>query len=54
MFLSGVGGMGKSFLIEVIKLLVGKIWQSKRVTAAVAAPTGVAAFNVGGLTFSSP
>ena len=44
---SGVGGMGKSFLIEAVKLLVGKIWPSKGVTVAVAAPTG---FNVGGLT----
>ena len=50
MFISGVGGTGKSFLIEAIKLLVGKIWPSKEVTVAVAAPTGLAAFNVGGLT----
>ena len=50
MFVSGVGGTGKSFLIEAIKLLVGKIWPSKEVTVAVAAPTGLAAFNVGGLT----
>ena len=48
MFVSGVGGTGKSFLTEAIKLLVGKIWSSK-VTVAVAAPTGLAAFNVGGL-----
>ena len=47
MFVSGVGGMGKSFLIEAIKLLVGKIWPSKEVTVAVA---GLAAFNVGGMT----
>ena len=50
LFISGVGGTGKSFLIEAIKLLVGKIWPSKDVTVAVAAPTGLAAFNVGGLT----
>ena len=43
MFVSGVGGTGKSFLIEAIKLLVGKIWPSKEVTKAVAAPTGLAA-----------
>ena len=48
--ISGVGGTGKSFLIEAIKLLVGKIWPSKEVTVAVAAPTGLATFNVGGLT----
>ena len=47
---SGVGGTGKSFLIKAIKLLVGKIWPSKEVTVAVAAPTGLAAFIVGGLT----
>ena len=50
MFVSGVGGTGKSFLIEAIKLLVGKIWPSKEVTVAVAVPTGLAAFNIGGLT----
>ena len=50
MFISGVGGTGKSFLIEAIKLLVRKIWPSKEITVAVAAPTGLAAFNVGGLT----
>ena len=50
MFVSGVGGTGKSFLIEAIKLMVGKIWASKEVTVSVAAPTGLAAFNVGGLT----
>ena len=51
MFISGVGGTGKSFLIEAIKFPVGKIWPSKDVTVAVAAPTGLAAFNIGGLTF---
>ena len=44
MFVSDVGGTGKSFLIEAIKLLVGKIWPSKEVMVAVAAPTGLAAF----------
>ena len=41
--------MGKSFLIKAIKLLVGKIWPSK-VTVALAEPTGLAAFKIGGLT----
>ena len=50
LFVSGVGGTGKSFLIEAIKLLVGKIWAIKELTVIVAAPTGLAAFNVGGLT----
>ena len=50
MFVSGVGGTGKSFLIKAIKLLVGKIWLSREVTVAVATPTDLAAFNVGCLT----
>ena len=41
MFISGVGGTGKSFLIEAIKLLVRKILPSKEVTVAIAAPTVV-------------
>ena len=50
MFISGVGGTGKSFLIEALKLLVGNIRPSKDKTVAVAALTGLAAFNIGGLT----
>ena len=50
MFISGVGGTGKSFLIEALKLLVAKIWSNKELTVIVAAPTGLAAFNMGGLT----
>ena len=52
MFLSGVGGMGKSFLIEAIRAQVAAIWQGKtdELTCAVTAPTGLAAFNVGGVT----
>ena len=50
MFVSGVGGTGKSFLIEAIKALVGSIWPSDSLTCAVAATTGLAAFNVGGIT----
>ena len=50
MFVSGVGGTGKSFLIEAIKLLVADIWPSDDVTCAISAPTGLAAFNVGGTT----
>ena len=44
MFVNGVGGTGKSFLIQTIKALVNDI------TCAIAAPTGLAAFNVGGVT----
>ena len=52
MFLSGVGGTGKSFLIEAIRQQVAAIWKEKTdgLTCAVAAPTGLAAFNVGGVT----
>ena len=52
MFLSGVGGTGKSFLIEAIRAQVAAIWQGKtdELTCAVTAPTGLAAFNVGGVT----
>ena len=53
MFLSGVGGTGKSFLIQAIKEQVAEIWEPNAkdsLTCAVAAPTGLAAFNVGGVT----
>ena len=53
MFVSGVGGTGKSFLIETIRSLVKEIWKdyaSDDTTCTVAAPTGLAAYNVGGVT----
>ena len=50
MFVSGVGGTGKSFLIETTKALVNNIWPSNDLTCAIAAPTGLAAFNVSGVT----
>uniref|UniRef100_A0A1X7SQG3 ATP-dependent DNA helicase n=1 Tax=Amphimedon queenslandica TaxID=400682 RepID=A0A1X7SQG3_AMPQE len=52
MFISGVGGTGKSLLIEAIKCLVDDIWHPKsgEIMCAIVAPTGIAAFNVGGLT----
>ena len=50
MFVSGVGGTGKSFLIQTIKALVNNIWPSNDLTCAIAVPTGLAAFNVGGVT----
>ena len=49
-FVSGVGGTGKSFLIEAIKALVNSIWPLDTLVCAIAAPTGLAAFNVGGTT----
>ena len=51
MFVSGVGGTGKSFLIESIISKVKEIWKGSvgnDTTCAVAAPTGLAAYNVGG------
>ena len=52
LFVSGVGGTGKSFLIEAITAQVAKTWSEldSSQTCAVAAPTGLAAFNVGGVT----
>jgi len=50
MFLSGVAGTGKSFLIGAIKALISSMWVSDDLTCAITAPTGLAAFNVGGNT----
>ena len=52
MFISGVGGTGKSFLIEAIKCFVGSLLKAKQgeLPCAIVAPTGLAAINVGGLT----
>uniref|UniRef100_A0A1X7VDH6 ATP-dependent DNA helicase n=1 Tax=Amphimedon queenslandica TaxID=400682 RepID=A0A1X7VDH6_AMPQE len=51
MFISGVGGTGKSFLIEAIKALVKGLWSTMtKQTCAVCAPTGLTAYNVGGVT----
>ena len=52
MFVSGVGGTGKSFLIEAIRQQVAAIWKEHTdgLSFAVAAPTGLAAFIVGGVT----
>ena len=53
MFVSGVGGTGKSFLIKTIRTLMSRMWASgttDSTTCAVTAPTGLAAFNVGGVT----
>ena len=52
MFVSGVGGTGKSLLIKNVRALVGEIWrdQNDSLVCAVSAPMGLAAFNVGGVT----
>ena len=49
-FISGVGGTGKSILIEAIRALIASIWSEQKLTCAITAPTGLAAFNVGGVT----
>ena len=49
MFVSGVGGTGKSFLIATVKALTDSLWKTEDITCAIAAPTGLAAFNVGGI-----
>ena len=50
MFVSGVGGTGKSFLIATVKALIDSLWTTEDITCAIAAPTGRAAYNVGGIT----
>ena len=52
MFISGVGGTGKLFLIETIKCFVDSLWKAKlgELSCAIVSLTGLAAFNVGGLT----
>lgn len=47
MFVSGAGGTGKSFLIKTIRCWTKQILGA---TTVVTAPTGLAAFNVDGLT----
>ena len=53
MFVSGVGGTGKLFLIKTIRALVSRVWDDcnddGRPVCAVSAPTGLAALNVGGV-----
>ena len=52
MFVCGVGGTGKSFLIKTIRALASELWDgdTRHAACAVTAPTGLAAFNVGGVT----
>ena len=52
MFVSGVGGTGKSFLIKTIHALVASLWDTVTgsTLCAVTAPMGLATFNVGGVT----
>ena len=50
MFINGVGGTGKSFLIQTIKAFTDSLWEIADVTCQLAAPTGLAAANIIGLT----
>ena len=49
-FVSSVAGTGKSFLIKAIKMQVAKMCPTDDLTCVVVALTGLATFNVGGLT----
>eukprot|EP00731_Ephydatia_muelleri_P003461 Em0001g3461a len=51
-FISGVGGTGKSFLIHTIRAKVNELWKDNKdsIRCALAAPTGLAAFNIEGVT----
>ena len=50
MFVSGVGGTGKSYLIQALRAFVKATWPDLHNVTAVAAPTGLAACNVNGVT----
>ena len=47
MFASGVGVTGKSFLIATVKVLIDSLLKTKDFMCTIAAPTGLAAYNVG-------
>lgn len=54
MFISGVGGTGKSFLIETIRAKVAEIWKGSgidgEIMCVVAAPTNLATYIINGVT----
>jgi hypothetical protein len=50
MFISGAGGTGKSFLINTLKIWAKQYFSGLGTTIAVAAYTGLAAYNVNGVT----
>lgn len=51
LIVSGVAGTGKSFLIDCLKEKVRSLYRSNQIDpVAVMAPTGIAAFNIGGTT----
>ena len=49
LFISGPGGTGKSYIITVIKEYIHRIYGTNKATMTTA-PTGVAAFNIQGIT----
>ena len=53
MFVSSVGGTGKSFLIHAVKCLIDSLWQTDDISCAIAVPTGLTAFNVGRVTIQA-
>ena len=52
MFICEVGGTGKSFLIHTIRATVKDLWKDNKesLRCALAAPTGLAAFSIDGIT----
>ena len=50
MFIIGVGGTGKCFLIEAVSALETSIWPDHNLTCAITAPTGLASFIIRGVT----
>ena len=59
MFHSGLGGVGKSYVISLIRrdtvklLLLSRQMEPEDVIVLLTAPTGVAAFNIHGMTLHS-
>ena len=52
-FISEVSGTGKSFFIETIRCQVLEIWKDDTIVetkCVVGAPTGLASYNIGGVT----
>ena len=52
-FVSGVGGTGKSFFIHALKSLIHLIWPLSDLLCAIAVPTGLAALIDGGMNIHS-
>ena len=50
MLVSGVGGTGKSYLIEVVSALLASIWPDHNLTCAITANTDLVSFIIHGVT----